>query len=42
MNNLTNFSMFLESKKQDGQIGPNTSISKLHLDLNGDLIQYHI
>ena len=34
--------MFLTSKNQDDQIGNNASISKLHLNLNGDLIQYHI
>jgi len=42
MNNLTNFSVFLRSKNQDNQIGTNTSISRLRLNLNGDLIQYHI
>ncbi len=42
MNNLTNFSVFLTSKNQDDKIGNKTSISTLHLNLNGDLIQYHI
>ena len=42
MNNLTNFSVFLTSKNQDGQIGNKTAISILRLNLNGDLIQYHI
>jgi len=42
MNNLTNFSVFLASKNQDSKIGNNTSISTLHLNLNGNLIQYHI
>jgi len=42
MNNLTNFSVFLESKNQNVQIGTITSISRLRLNLNGDLIRYHI
>ena len=42
MNNLTDFSVFLASKNQDDQIGNNTSISTLHLNLKGGLIQYHI
>ena len=42
MNNLTNFSVFLASKNQDSKIGNKTSIATLHLNLNGDLIQYHI
>ena len=42
MNNLTKFLVFLASKNQDDQIGNITSIATLHLNLNGDLIQYHI
>ena len=42
MNNLTNFSVFLGSKNQDCQIGNNTSNATLHLNLNGNQIQYHI
>ena len=42
MNNLTDFSVFLTSKNQDSKIGNKTSIATLHLNLNGNQIQYHI
>ena len=42
MNNLTEFKVILPSKNLNGQIGNYASISTLHLNLNGNLIQYHI
>jgi len=42
MNNLTDFSVFLASKNQDGEIAKNASISTPHFFLNKDLNQSHI
>ena len=42
MNNLTKYLVFLAPQNQDEKIGNNTSISTLHFNLNGDLIQNHI
>ncbi len=42
MNNLTDFSVFLANKNQDGQIAKKASVSTLYFFLNKDLTQSHI